>query len=137
MLVRRTFHPNGQLRSEVEVLRHGRFRLWGPDGSLLIEGGYHHGQPHGRWRRFHPNGAVKSEVECRHGQRHGVMRCWSPVGVLTFEGRFADGEPDGRWRTWRLDGTSIEECLYERGRLVGGAGLLDGAAGPSAPSRDM
>jgi len=62
--------------------KHGQGKYWRPDGILVNECMYHHGNPHGPYKRFHDNGQVSRKGTFVKGNIHGidtVCRCAEPT----------------------------------------------------------
>jgi hypothetical protein len=92
MPTRKTFHPNGTLRSE----------------QLMVNG-----RSHGLGRSWHPNGQLQSETPFCDGIMHGVCKFWAADGQPL--GSFEMVHGTGTFRTWYEDGRLRTEVSSVRG----------------------
>lgn len=108
--VERTFHPNGQLSTEVTIkngLPNGVTRNWHPNGVLALEAPVKDGVVEGTARQWNDSGQLLGTYEILNGS--GVMKHWHPNGRLSGEITFVNGQFDGRIRTWDETGELIGE----------------------------
>jgi antitoxin component YwqK of YwqJK toxin-antitoxin module len=97
-----------------------------PSGLGLSARGFVDGVPDGAWITWHPDRSIASESFYRRGQRNGRWATWSRADVelrraqaLLFERHYQDDLLHGPFvRRW-LDGTTMLEGRYDRGRRVG------------------
>ena len=75
-------------------------RYMSEDGSKWIR--------HGLFRQYHENGTVISEGTYEHGTEHGLWRDYYPNGQLAAEGQYEQGSETGVWRYWKEDGSPEE-----------------------------
>lgn len=110
-------HPNGEraLYSQVhrmpsgEVVRHGIYKRFAEDGTVLEAGKYKFGRRHGKWTFSHPNGRVRETGKYKNGVR--ISR-WSAYRE--------DGSVDGR-----LGGTYRSDAMSGPGWTAAGVELDD------------
>jgi membrane associated rhomboid family serine protease/antitoxin component YwqK of YwqJK toxin-antitoxin module len=81
-----TFHPNGELESEIHY-NNGYFlkNLWDASGNQLVRNGY------GRVIVKHPTGAMKEEGEYKNGHKEGYWYGRHPNGEMYFEENYRQG----------------------------------------------
>jgi antitoxin component YwqK of YwqJK toxin-antitoxin module len=85
--IERTYHPNGQLRSEHT---------------------YVGGVPHGAWKWWHQNGQLGSERSYVGGVRHGMDKLWRQNGDIEDFWLYNQGEqvakfyPRNQTQRWKL-----------------------------------
>lgn len=68
-------------------------------------------------------GAQGREVERyeinEKGLKNGLYRSWYPdTGILREESSYNNGLPHGNSVTWRSDGSMLNKCTYENGKIV-------------------
>jgi hypothetical protein len=130
------------VRQGAAPLRHGPYRSWRAEGTLLTEGAYAEDLKDGMWRAWHPNGVLASEGAYVLGKRHGSWATFHPTGALeqrgsydldlqvgdwvfgrpdgTLEqrGAFVEGQREGIWVRYGADGVVETETEYRRGRVI-------------------
>jgi antitoxin component YwqK of YwqJK toxin-antitoxin module len=142
-------HPDGSLMETVEVLvqkgrppvRHGWFREYAPNGTLVVEGRYERGQMNGRWRtwsetgvlqaqgeysqdrgeftHYSPDGTVQARGPMIGWARCGVWTEWYPGGRLRMRGEIVNEEMHGPWEMWTDESPPREfHAVYDHGRQV-------------------
>lgn len=84
MSIERTFYPNGQLESEVQVI----------DGNIT-----------GVSRQWYVNGQLHQEVEMRNSRPNGIKTQWSKLGELVDATLLLDGTG---WARFFYDDGSLE-----------------------------
>ena len=114
------------------------------DGTVLIQGQYKGGQPHGEWRGSYEDGSKKvrgrfgagglqegewttwwptgrrREVgSYKGGLAIGLWQLWYPNGELFETMEHADGEAHGPWNIHWDNGQVADAMMFERGRQIG------------------
>lgn len=62
--------------------KHGPYREWRSDGTLLVAGEYAYDTKDSVWLRYHKNGAVHTETEYDEGARVGTTYVWDDDGEV-------------------------------------------------------
>lgn len=97
----RVFHPNGQLAEEGRFERGVRVGPWTwyhEDGSLRGECVYEDGV--GEYTAYYPSGAVLRRGRHRGVEREGIWTEWYESGAKRMQGPYVDDEQHGRWTYW-------------------------------------
>jgi antitoxin component YwqK of YwqJK toxin-antitoxin module len=115
--VRRTFHANGQLRSETPYrggVPHGPSRTYDADGNVTRESVMSKGMRDGTLTDYWPgSGQVKRVIEYRDGKVHGVTREYYRHGRLKREIPFRDDMMHGEEKQYDAEG-KLERTRYWR-----------------------
>jgi antitoxin component YwqK of YwqJK toxin-antitoxin module len=105
-------YPDGARHLEYGVLdvkgkpqKHGAYREWSRDGTLLTDGEYDHGAESGAWTFNDEHGVRRETGTYAKGERTGTWAEFRPDGTKLREGRYARGKRDGRWTQWNADGS--------------------------------
>ncbi|MEW6160053.1 MAG: toxin-antitoxin system YwqK family antitoxin [Verrucomicrobiota bacterium] len=117
--IERTFHPNGQVRSEIPYINgvvHGLSQSWHANGLLAHEIPMVHGQVEGVARFWNEKGTFLGSYEIRNGT--GIQKIWFPNGKLMGEVPLIDGMMTGRQIAFFEDGTIAAETYYIRNQRV-------------------
>ncbi len=88
-----------------ELPRDGYFRKRAPDGCVLEEGAYLHGEKEGPWIYRAATGAIELEGSYHHGRATGFWQGWHANGQKACEGSCEDGRLVGRVSFWSEDGS--------------------------------
>lgn len=133
--VRRSYHPDQTLRSELSVLvwsdgrveRDGPEREYSPAGVLLAERFFDRDSPTGTWRTWFADGAPRSEVDFGPPGSSAARtnRFWHANGRLAAEGPAVAGVREGRWSYWSESGLLLREGSYRAGRRDGSWSFFD------------
>ena len=91
MMLKKTYHPNGQLRTQ---------------GNMLLE------KKEGKWVSFYENGMPWSETWFEKGKKHGSTTVWYASGRKFYEGRFEHDKEAGKWIYWDEQGNVLKEFKY-------------------------
>lgn len=104
-----TFHPNGQISSEANLLagrKHGTVKEYAEDGRLITniryDRGYEqtreelnryddNGNKTGKWLEYHPNGELAREVSYKNGQEDGIVKEYNEKGNLIGMEKYESG----------------------------------------------
>lgn len=70
------------LRDAKGLVNHGPFRRWAEDGTLLEQGEYVDGLPHGAYLELWKPGVKRREGTYEHGLRQGRWTYWTERGQL-------------------------------------------------------
>ncbi|MGB0521394.1 MAG: toxin-antitoxin system YwqK family antitoxin [Flammeovirgaceae bacterium] len=94
--LRKSYHPNGKLMSEVNYKagkRHGNARDYYKTGQLRLATNYQEGKKHGNLYFYHPNGQLYKHTQYINGVQHGTVSIYYANGKPWATGTFADGQP--------------------------------------------
>jgi antitoxin component YwqK of YwqJK toxin-antitoxin module len=117
--VERTFHPNGQVETEVTYVGEhieGVTRHWYENGTLQSETPMRNSRPHGTVREWDAAGNLLGESEFVDGT--GIGRSFHANGVRAGETCMKNGIPHGYQRCWDESGELYVEVFYVNGRKV-------------------
>lgn len=67
---------------QTKWIRHGMFRSYSRNGTVLSEGDYEHGSETGLWKEYHENGVLAAEGHYLVGEQTGTWRYWDENGNL-------------------------------------------------------
>jgi hypothetical protein len=95
--------PDGSMRFRIS-------RYCSADGSRWVR--------HGRFQMFHPNGTIATEGQYKDGLEEGNWRDYYENGQIAAEGCYANGKEEGYWRFWHRDGTEQPPVEYAKGEEV-------------------
>jgi antitoxin component YwqK of YwqJK toxin-antitoxin module len=87
----RTFHANGSLKMEGNMLegkRNGNWRAFFPDGTLWSEGFYDKGLRNGGSWVYHPNGKIKIKGSYEQGKKAGIWYFYNEQGSIIDSSNF-------------------------------------------------
>ncbi|MDH5753134.1 MAG: toxin-antitoxin system YwqK family antitoxin [Deltaproteobacteria bacterium] len=108
------------LNAEQEVVRHGLYRLYHPNGRTSVAGKYKMGREAGVWRWYNEAGTMLREVYHRGDyeevtgglseDQETVVR--SPGGIKLAQGVFKNGKAQGWWRYFYPSGTIKAEGRF-------------------------
>lgn len=137
--------PNGHEEYCVRVLesgspiKHGPYRKWSENGTLILEGRYDEGKEHGTWMQYHESGREKRRTDYDHGVYDGSWTKWYENGQKWADGTYRDGKKHGRGRFWyengqiKADGSYREDVRegkstnwYESGQIRSVGNYVDG-----------
>lgn len=98
----KTSKPHDDVRIEYHVhrkdtsIRHGQFKYFFR-GALIVEGKYHAGKKHGKWKRRYPAGNTFVEANYLFGKAHGQWKYYHPNGKTKAQIFFDRGVRTGQW----------------------------------------
>jgi hypothetical protein len=125
LVVKRHFHPNGQILLEERYRGgdlHGPRRVWHPNGQLAEEERYRDGCLDGECRQWAPDGRLLGSFKVAHGT--GIQRRWFEDGTLQLEISTVSGKFTGRRRVWLRYGRLAFEAYSIGNRSVAKAAYL-------------
>ena len=116
--------PHGKMsfclrRTDDGGVRHGPFRQWSDDGTVLNDGTYENGERDGQWLEYYADGTPKALTTYSVGVRDGEWKTWFENGKLSGEGSYADGRKDGKATFYYDDGTPKAEGMWKNDVKVG------------------
>jgi antitoxin component YwqK of YwqJK toxin-antitoxin module len=120
--VYRSWHANGQLRSETHYrngVEHGLLRAWHPNGAKALEARFADSELDGPWREWHANGQRSVAIRFEAGKPAGSAVWWYVSGAKRLEGAFEGFANEGVWTTWWESGARKRECTWRGGVLEG------------------
>lgn len=121
-------YDDGAIRIEREVLKlsddqlvnHGLFTEYYPNGQKFAEGSYKNGVHDGPWTFWHDNGQVCKTVTFVAGRADGSWEVYSAEGALQAKRGYKNNLRDGEWVVYHADGkTPRSEETYVEGEREG------------------
>jgi len=135
-------YPNGSIKVEREVIldseanyvNHGKYTMYGLDGSVLKTGEFREGKQQGKWiQHFSEDkgyiisaeqqrdfaGPFVSEATFVDGKLHGTWTIKDRSGQNIIEWNFSHGDRNGKWTWWHSNGQKWLEATYKNGALNG------------------
>ncbi|MBZ0137094.1 MAG: hypothetical protein K8I27_12045 [Planctomycetes bacterium] len=101
--------------------KHGPYKAWRIDGSLMKSGEYANDAQTGTWRSYHPDGkTIATELSFGpSGEYEGQYRVWASNGQLVMDGQYAASHKHGEWREWWANGKLKTQGTYKDGLSTG------------------
>jgi len=115
---RMTYHPNGNIQSTASFdnyVLNGEQKTYSPDGNLLTEMMWNHGNPDGM-KIVYRNNKVVLKVPYVNGKRHGLEKAWDDDGRLITRIQWQDDIRHGSSRYYGKEDTQID--WYYLGKAV-------------------
>lgn len=116
--------PNGELRrrfvarlySDGEVVFHGPYVEYYPNGKRFKQGMYVDGKQDGLWGYWHDNGRIAKKGKFILGDHDGIWLYKTSAGHMRRQESYIKGEKDGLWIVYgREPGTKIREMEFKGG----------------------
>jgi antitoxin component YwqK of YwqJK toxin-antitoxin module len=109
-------YESGELRIEREVLKmsddqlvnHGKFTEFYPDGTKFAEGTYENGVHNGTWSFWHKNGQLCKIVNFKQGLADGSWQVFRDDGTLLSEKTYVNNARSGLWKAYFEDGKTVK-----------------------------
>lgn len=102
-----------------QMVRHGWYTAWFPNGRKAMEGEYREGVRAGQWLRFWDDGAKFEDLTFRNGLLDGPYRSWHRTGTPSASGTYRENWQDGHWVFWHETGARAAEGYYAAGLQEG------------------
>ena len=135
-------YPNRRVKVERYVVQdadqnyvnHGPWRMWDPEGNLIVEGAYSDNQRTGQWSRWYKPEDAKlftaepfrqfeppflSRAEFGVGELDGVWTIIDTKRRKVCEWHFVEGRRHGASKWWYPNGQPMRELHYELGEIHG------------------
>ena len=135
-------YPNGNIKVEREVIldsaanyvNHGKYTMYGLDGSVLKTGEFRDGKQHGKWIQHFTEdkghiisaeqqkefaGPFVSEATFVDGTLNGTWTIKDCSGQNIIEWSFSHGVRNGKWTWWHSNGQKWLEATCKNGALNG------------------
>jgi antitoxin component YwqK of YwqJK toxin-antitoxin module len=108
-------YEDGTVRIDREVLKlsddqlvnHGVFTEYYPNGQKFAEGSYKNGVHDGSWTFWHDNGQVCKTVTFRDGRADGTWEVFRADGTLQAKRTYKGNLRDGEWVMYHPDGKTV------------------------------
>ena len=118
-IVEKTYHENGQIKSELEVINdiaHGLYKEYHDNGQLRVTIRFEKGhQVDGVVDSFDENGRLIRTVEIINGNKNGPFKEFYPSGTIKIEGEFKADEIIGKPLEYYEDGNiKVEDDENEK-----------------------
>jgi uncharacterized protein len=124
------FSSQGSLLGKQEYLygiKHGSYELWKkPSGKkesfLKVKGEYLNGQPHSSWLYFSSKGHLLTLISYKFGVKDGnYAEYFKNSDQIKLQGIFTNGSKHGLWSSWFKNGLKKSEGRFEYGLQNGKA----------------
>jgi antitoxin component YwqK of YwqJK toxin-antitoxin module len=109
---------NGQIKrrfeartySNKEIVFHGRYVEYYPNGQRFKQGMYVDGKQDGMWGYWHDNGRIAKKGQFIDGEHDGIWIYKTDKGHMRRQESYKNGLKDGLWIVYgRLPGTKVRE----------------------------
>jgi antitoxin component YwqK of YwqJK toxin-antitoxin module len=105
-------YPDGAVRverrvvklSDDQVINHGKYTEYHPNGKKFSEGNYVNGVHDGTWNFWHDNGQLAKTVVFKNGRADGSWETHRADGSLHAKKTYKDNLRDGTWVVYYEDG---------------------------------
>lgn len=134
----RQHYPNGRVMLEREVVQdaegnyinHGAWKMWNPEGDMVVDGATRDGQLHGSWTRVYEgdesrlfselpfidyDGPFLSEAKFEDGMLHGTWTISDPDHRKIMQIEFVDGHRHGAATWWYANGKKMQQIQFRSG----------------------
>lgn len=109
----------GQINeTDADGKRHGLWKKQHPNGRLMYEGHFEHGQPVGEWKRYHEGGQVKAIISYSEKSDSAFTELFNKAGKKIAEGNYKNQEKAGKW-VYFADGEKVAEEYFIDGKKHG------------------
>ena len=143
----REYYPNGSIKNEVtyvDGVRHGPCKGFHENGSLALEGKFHHDNHYGVLTTYyesgaksahieydiiarqvgdsiswHENGQIKGKSKMVDGLAQGEVVYFHENGQLSKRFKAVDGQIDGLFEEYDENGVLISTSQYSMGNIIG------------------
>ncbi|MCA8910426.1 MAG: hypothetical protein KDB82_01880 [Planctomycetes bacterium] len=101
--------------------KHGEYKAWRADGTLMRTGQYTNDKLTGTWREYHPDGStVATELSYGpSGEYEGRYRAWAANGQLVMDGYYSASRKQGLWQEWWANGKQKSSGKFKDGLPAG------------------
>lgn len=117
--MRRTYHPDGRLRSETTCRRgvpDGPARTFDAEGALLRESAMKNGRRHGEMKDYWPGTTqVRKVIPYRDGLVEGLVREYYKDGRIKRETEFCNDRMHGEDHHYAADGERVRTVRWKDG----------------------
>jgi antitoxin component YwqK of YwqJK toxin-antitoxin module len=104
--------------SDEQIINHGAYVEFYPNGQKFAEGRYHQGVYDGVWSFWHDNGQLCKQVTFDKGIPNGSWDVYRADGTLMGSQQYVEGRRTGVWRHYFDDGKTLKlEQTYGEGDL--------------------
>ncbi len=98
--------------------KHGLWRYFDKEGTLVEERNYYRGKLHGATKLYFSNKKLKQEGYFIQDKQDSIYREWAETGKLLIEGNYTKGSPIKTWDYFYLSGKQKSHELYEGGEVL-------------------
>lgn len=112
--VYKVFHPNGKLKSEVNLKDgklNGLYHEYDTLGNEVVLATYKADVPDGAWTEWYPNGKVKKSFYYKDGMRNGNCTEYYQTGTVKWENIYVNGVA-GAAKAYSENGTLLSSKTY-------------------------
>lgn len=103
----KTFHMNNIRETSTEIQdqqKHGQFKRWSTQGTLVEEGEYQEGLRSGLWTQYLSRTEKVSQGRYLQGKKDGLWQEFWPQGILKKESHWKQGQQVQTEKEWFYDG---------------------------------
>ena len=108
--IKEVYNESGEL--------HGVYEEYFENGILKKKGRFEKGDMAGEWKEYYENGELYERSQMKNGELEGVQKVFHTNGQLGAIGLAQSGLEEGEWIYLDLDGDTLKEEYYEKGKLV-------------------
>jgi antitoxin component YwqK of YwqJK toxin-antitoxin module len=115
-------------RYDNQGFKHGKWKSFYEDGSLMTEGNYKHGLKHGYFKEYDIEGNLLSaakylddikQVNVAELKKLDVQTEYYPSGKVRIRATYKDDRPEGVWREYDEEGKIEKSYIYKNGIVIG------------------
>ncbi|WP_417601419.1 toxin-antitoxin system YwqK family antitoxin [Owenweeksia hongkongensis] len=108
--IKEVYNESGEL--------HGVYEEYFENGILKKKGRFEDGNMAGEWKEYYENGELYEPNQMKNGELEGIQKVFHTNGQLGVIGLSQGGLEEGEWIYLDLDGDTLKEEYYEKGKLV-------------------
>lgn len=87
------------------------------NGNLWLEGPMYDTLRHGKWKGYNEQGSLLAQGIYRLGKASGIYTVWYDNGVKFYEGNMKDGKRVGEWSFYDKEGNTLKNIDYSIEKL--------------------
>ncbi|MFC2107468.1 toxin-antitoxin system YwqK family antitoxin [Bacteroidota bacterium] len=115
-------------RYDSKQKRHGKWKFFYDDGALHIVGTYKHGLKHGYFKEYDIDGSLLEAAKYENGEKQmnvtelqalDVKTEYYPSGKVKIKATYKDEKPEGIWREYNEEGEVERSFIYKNGVVIG------------------
>ena len=94
---------------------HGPMTWFFPNGGIMQQNNYRHGEFHGQTIVYHSYLVKKALFNSKYGDPHGLEQSWDKNGQLLKEGYWVDGKRHGFWKYYNQNTYGFDWICFING----------------------
>ncbi len=87
------------------------------NGNLWLEGPMYDTLRHGKWKGYNEQGSLIAQGIYRLGKSTGIYTVWYDNGIKFYEGNMKDGKRIGEWSFFDKAGNKLKNIDYSKDQL--------------------